>query len=207
MTAMPGVRPTPDALNKTKIGGHAIDQTATVQFTLTRIGSDINKVGDVVSHLVKLTVVKNSRGADRRAIVYRLRISEMEDDETHTEKAIDFDYGIPELFAVKKILGTRMITKSKFTCTTLGLSEVSREEFVRALMEKPELVASVAKEMQIYGYDPAILDPSILKDNIDISAQPVDEDEAQEVLAIPEHDDDEVVEPEQDEPLINTDDL
>ena len=209
MTAMPGVRPTPDALNKTKIGGHAIDQTATVQFTLTRIGSDVNKVGDVVSHLVKLTVVKNSRGADRRAIVYRLRINELQDDANHVEKAIDFDYGIPELFAVKKILGTRMITKSKFTCTAIDASEVSREEFVKILMSKPDLVANIAKEMQIYGYDPTILDPSILKDNIDISEQPVDEDESQEVLATPEQNDEEeeISNEAEEESLINTDDL
>lgn len=192
MTMMPGARPISDANNKTKIGGHATDQTATTQFTLTRVESEVNTLKDVVSHIIKLNVVKNSRGIDRRSVLYALRVNDLQDEGNKQELALDFDYGLAELFAVRKLLGTRMLTKQKFTCTALGVSEVNRKQFAQAFNQDEAKVEALGKELCIYGYDPNLVDPKIVQSNADIAAQPImDEDDGPSPFAIPEMDEEE----------------
>jgi hypothetical protein len=135
--------------------------------------------------------------------LYALRVNDLQDDEINQEMAIDFDYGVPELLAVRKLLGTRMLTKTKFTCTTIGASEASRKDFTKKLKENPELIESLGKELSIFGYDPNLIDPEIKYSNSLIATEPVDmsDDDSENPIAIPEE------EEEQDESEINPEDL
>ena len=199
MTAMPGARPVSDANNKTKIGGHATDQTATTQFTLTRVESETNALKDVTSHIIKLNVLKNSRGIDRRSILYALRVNDLKDDGNKQEMAINFDYGLAELMALRKILGTRMITKSKFTCAALNLSQASREDFAKAVYVRPDLLDALGKELRIFGYDPNLIDLEIQENNKQIASEEVvDLDDGPSPFATPELEEGEDINSEED---------
>lgn len=161
--------------NKTKIGGRAVNQTAVTQFTLVRVGSKTNAATkEVLSHYIKLKVVKNSKGADSRFIVYELRIADLKHEPGKYERAINFDFGIAELFALKKILATRGITSEKFTCKALDLSEASRQVFADKFLSNPDMVNSIGTELGIYGYDPKEIDPIIVETNQSLAAGDVE---------------------------------
>lgn len=181
MSAIPGQRPVSDANNKTKIGGNAINQSAVTQFTLTRVDSIQHTVTkELISHIIKLNVVKNSRGPDKRFINYALRVGQLEDTDTTYEGAIDFNYGIPDMFALKHVLSTVMKTKNSFTCRPLkATGDLSREEFINLFINNPELIAEVGKDLGIFGYKQGDIDPFIKKQNLQIAEEPVVElDEA-----------------------------
>ena len=179
MTMMPGARPVSDANNKTKIGGNAINQSAVAQFTLTRIESDVNvTTKELISHIIKLNVVKNSRGPDKRFINYELRVGNLKDTDTHYEPAINFNYGLADLFVLKKLFNCTMKTKTKFGCKGLGLgSDADRQTIADTFLANPETVSQAGTSLGIYGYSPSIIDPAIQKVNQAIAEEAIVDDE------------------------------
>lgn len=167
-------RPVSDANNKTKIGGNSINQSAAVQFTLTRTETKLDaNTKDAISHIIKLNVVKNSIGPDKRSIQYALRVSGMQDTDDYQEPSIDFNYGLGEIFVAKGLLGVSFPTLTKVTSTELGLTKVSREEFAKAFNEDKSLVDKMGMELGIYGYVPNMLDPQLSKSNLEIAKEEI----------------------------------
>ena len=180
MTMMPGARPVSDANNKTKIGGNAINQSAVTQFTLTRVESIMasDKI-TALSHVIKLNVLKNSCGPDKRNILYELRVENMNDTEDTYEQSLNFNYGLAELFANKKLYGCSMKTKTKFACRGLGFTggDITRADIAKAFLDNPDLIQEAGMQLNIYGYAPNMVDPAIRNENMEIAAEDLVDDE------------------------------
>lgn len=140
--------------NKTKIGGRGLNQSSTNQLTLVRVGGKTNTTTkEYLSHIIKVKCVKNSRNADRRDGRYELRVEKLKDTDTKYERAINFDYGLADLFAEKRILNTKALTKETFRCDALGEKEIlDRYEFAKRFNENPALKNKIGYELGIRGY-------------------------------------------------------
>lgn len=140
--------------NKTKIGGRALNQSSTNQITIVRVGGKTNATTkEYLSHIIKMKCVKNSRNADRRDGRYELRVGKIQDTDKFYEGALNFDYGLAELFADKKILGTKALTKESFRCDALGTKEpLDRYQFAKLFNDNTELKNRLGFELGIRGY-------------------------------------------------------
>ena len=175
------------ANNKTKIGGRALNQSAAVQASITKIkgikSSDGNKVE---SHLIKFKVLKNSLGPDGRECTYRLRKENLKDTDTEFEPAIDFYSSIAELFAENEILDTTE-SRKRYTCEVLELFNLSAYEFGKAIQSNKEILNKVGELLKIKGYSSPSLQKSILSevDNLDSAIQESSKEDTSNIESIP----------------------
>ena len=175
------------ANNKVKIGGRALNQSAAIQVSLTRIKGEKDSNNKLESHIISLKVLKNSLGPDSRTCTYRLRQENLRNTDTEFEPALDFFESTAELFAKEEIFGTKE-TRKRYTCELLGLNGLTGYEFGKALSD-PKLKAKVGEALHIRGYSTRFSDPSSLhidsEENVslsDESDQTVTEDLSDELI-------------------------
>lgn len=148
------------ANNKTKIGGRALNQSAAVQISLTRIMGIKDSNNVIESHLISLKVLKNSLGPDQRTCTYRLRKENLQNTDTTFESSLDFYSSIAEMMAKLEILGTKEVRK-RYSCEALSLDGLTAYEFGKAIQENSEFKNKLGNILHIRGYEPPVIDVSV----------------------------------------------
>lgn len=142
--------------NKTKIGGNSVNQSATIQFTLTRSKALKHKTTtseETIGQVIKLKVVKNSNSVPDRKIYYKLNTNPKGETETQWPDALDFTYGLPEMFIQEHLYGVKVeaSTKDTFSSKPLQLEKVERDLLIEKL-NTPEVLKDVMTQLNIRGY-------------------------------------------------------
>lgn len=147
-----------EATNRTKIGGKALNQSSSIQVSISKGKQEKNSTTGVVeSYIVKLMVLKNSLGPDGRTTTYRLRKENLKDTDTEYEPALNFYPSIAEFMFEHNILNTKE-EKKRYTCTALGLQSLTGNEFGKAIQENPEILQKLGTLLHIHGYSVPVLD-------------------------------------------------
>lgn len=144
--------------NKTRPGGNAVNQSAGLQFNLTRIGNYQNAAKETCGKRICLSGQKNAFGPTKREVNYVLL-----DDRPDNYKgrdvrgkylapAIDMDEALCELMVSKGIFKLTLERK-RYTSPVLDLFKVKAGEVVSKIMTTPEYLAQVTQELGIRGYD------------------------------------------------------
>ena len=167
------------ANNKVKIGGRALNQSAAIQISLTRIKGEKDSNGKLESHIISLKVLKNSLGPDSRTCTYRLRQENLKNTDTDFEPALDFYESTAELFAKEEIFGTKE-SRKRYTCDLLGLSGLTGYEFGKAINENKELKFKVGEALHIRGYAPKSVNPDTV--HVDSIVEVTDDETDQTVI-------------------------
>lgn len=147
--------------NKTRTGGNAINQSAALQFTLTKM-SDAKRVSTAKASgkNVCIYTAKNSYGPTGREVTYTVwdnRKENFEDSDVpgkYMASPIDMDVTLCNLLLDSKVFGLT-VTANKFTSEELELFKVTAADVVRAIYAKPANVLKASKALSIYGYQTA----------------------------------------------------
>lgn len=138
--------------NKTKRGGSGLNQNAAIQCTLKRTGFAKGTGGEVIGHKVQLRVVKSSVGADNQTMDYVLKTRGFtEDTEDYQEPSLDFSEGYANMLVANGLLGTK-VSRKRYSSKVLGVDNLTSQDFMKALHERPDLVAQIGYELGIEGY-------------------------------------------------------
>lgn len=145
------------ANNKTKIGGKALNQSASVQMSVTRIQGIKDSNGVVESHMLSLKVLKNSLGPDQRSCTYRLRKENLKDTPDTFEPALDFYSSIAEFFVKNDLFDTKE-SRKRYTSEELNLIGMTAYDFGKAVQENQSILDKVGEILHIRGYKNPMLD-------------------------------------------------
>lgn len=142
--------------NRTKIGGNAVNQSATIQFTLTKgkpVVRETSTTKTVIGKIVKLKAVKNSSCIDSRSCPFYLNMDHSEDTDTDWVKPIDFNYGLPDVFAQTGLYGVKVAStmKDTFSSKPLQLENVDRKHMIEVLSSE-EIMREAPIKLYIRGY-------------------------------------------------------
>lgn len=158
--------------NRTKIGGNAVNQSAALQFTLTKgkiLMKETSTSKQAIGQVVKLKVVKNSQSIPFRDCIYLLNIDHSEDTDDAWDAPLKFDYGLPEMFIKEHLYGVKVdsVQKDTFTSKPLGLEKVPRQEFIKVL-KREDIIADILSDLNIRGLEvpQSIGDISIEEDQV-----------------------------------------
>lgn len=144
-------------VNKTRIGGNAVNQSAALQFTMTK-ARNYKQGTEVMGKEVYLHGIKNSYGPSDREIVYRLYDNRAENfkgkdvPKKYLSPAIDMDEALCDLLVSKKVFGLTVAMK-KYTSEELGLMKVKPADVVEVIERDPKKKVECAKALSIYGYE------------------------------------------------------
>ena len=166
------------ANNKVKIGGRALNQSAAIQVSLTRIKGEKDSNGKLESHVISLKVLKNSLGPDSRSCTYKLRVENKMDTDTEFEPAIDFNATTAELFVKEEIFGTKE-TRKRYTCDALGIQGLTAYDFGKAIHDDASIKQKIGEALHIRGYYTKASNPDNLAIN---SAMDLTEDDEDQTL-------------------------
>jgi hypothetical protein len=142
-----------DSFNRTKIGGVAFNQNASLQLIVTREGFLLHN-GEKVGEKIKATIAKNSYGPAGGVIRYELIFRPSFDTETYQQPSLFFDNTTAEWFALQNILGTT-VSRKRYTCDDIGATSLTGHEFCKKLYENPEILTRLGTDQNILGYPAA----------------------------------------------------
>jgi len=143
--------------NKTKIGGNAFNQNCALQIILAPGPMAKNGSNEVTGRIIRARVDKNSFGPDNRQIEYELRTRYTQDSAEFQESPLQFDEAMAKWFADEHILGTTAASK-RFTCEALKVIGGDAADLSKALHANPKIMAALAKDLCIKGYEDPIED-------------------------------------------------
>ena len=138
--------------NKTKIGGNAFNQNCAIQIILAPGAMAKNGSNEVTGRIIRARVDKNSFGPDNRQIEYELRTRYTQDTAEFQESPLQLDEAMAKWFTDEHVLGTTAASK-RFTCEKLGVIGGDATDLSKALHARPEVMAALAKDLCIKGYD------------------------------------------------------
>lgn len=139
-----------EAFNRTKIGGVAFNQNASLQLIVTREGYLVHN-GEKIGEKIKATVVKNSYGPAGSILRYELISRPSLDSETYQQPSLFFDNTTAEWFAAQNILGTT-VSRKRYTCDAIGAVALTGHDFCKKLYENPEIITRLSIDQNILGY-------------------------------------------------------
>lgn len=146
-----------DRYNKTRPGGTAMNQSASLQLNLGYKGA-IKNGTTIVGKMIEIYVQKNSYGPEKRSIVYNLYDGRAENfagkdiPGKYIAPAIDMDEALCSLLVEHGLFGLT-VSMRKYSSEELNLFRVRPDAIVRAINEDPERVLKVANKLSIYGYE------------------------------------------------------
>lgn len=146
--------------NKTRPGGNAVNQSAGLQFNLTRIGNYQNSAKEVCGKKICLSAQKNAFGPSKREVDYVLLDDRPENykgrdmEGKFRAPAILMDEAVCNLMVQGGVLGMTL-DRRRYTSAPLDLFKVKAEEVMEKLVANPEYLGHVAKELGIRGYETA----------------------------------------------------
>lgn len=141
--------------NKSKIGGKAINQSASLQIILAYKGLAKDSAGNKIGKVVKARIEKNSYGPENGLAEWNLINSGFKDTTTEIEQAIRFEEGFANFMADKGYFGTKVLRK-RYTCERIGAVNATASEF-KALFDADSSAAQeLGALLSIHGYDPIV---------------------------------------------------
>lgn len=144
--------------NKTRPGGNAVNQSAGLQFNLTRIGHYQNSQKVTCGKRICLSVQKNAFGPSKREIDYILLDDRPENykgrdiEGKYKAPAILMDEAMCNLLVQADLFGLSLERK-RYSSAALDLFKVKPEEVMEKLITRPELLLQAAKDLGIRGYE------------------------------------------------------
>ena len=170
--------------NTTSIGGRAFSQNAALQLILSRFKFATKKVGDETIKIgvdCKITVSKNSYGANGPVCFYRINQLMDQDTDTTLQPALSFAPYTPEWLKNKGIFEISSKNKNCWSCRELGVFDVTTDEFVAKLQASEEALNTIGTRLRLKGYEiddaaplPAL--PPMTSDTVASETQPTDEE-------------------------------
>lgn len=154
MSAGPAGSFAPDggaSLNKTRIGGTAMNQSASIQITITRKGIWKDSSGNQIGDMIRARVVKNSYGP-KRSIEYGMRNDLFSDDVGYVQQAIDMDEAFANILVSNKIKGLSC-TRKLYTSEALGIHQLKAPALVSRLTSDESLMDEIGALLKISGYE------------------------------------------------------
>lgn len=154
MSAGPAGSFAPDggaSLNKTRIGGTAMNQSASIQITITRKGIWKDSSGNQIGDMIRARVVKNSYGP-KRSIEYGMRNDLFSDDVGYVQQAIDMDEAFANILVANKIKGLSC-TRKLYTSEALGIHQLKAPALVSRLTSDESLMDEIGALLKISGYE------------------------------------------------------
>lgn len=143
--------------NKTRPGGNAVNQSADIQFNLTRVGGYQNSKKETCGKRICLSGQKNGVGPTKREVNYVL-LDDRPENYTgrdmpgkYMAPALDMDAALCDLMVQKGILGLTL-DRQRYTSAELDLFRVKADEIVQKINMNPEYLLKVAKALGIKGY-------------------------------------------------------
>lgn len=145
--------------NKTRAGGNAINQIASLQFTLTKM-SDAKRTSTAKASGKNICLygAKNSYGPTGREITYTIwdnradNFKGLDVPGKYLASPIDMDVALCVLLIEHKVFGLN-VAANKYTSEELELFKASASDVVAAIYAKPERILKAAKALSIYGYE------------------------------------------------------
>lgn len=144
--------------NKTRPGGNAVNQSAGIQFNLTRVGNHQNSQKEVCGKRICLSVQKNAFGPGKREIDYILlddrpaNYRGRDIEGKYNAPAILMDEALCNLLVEGNILAMT-VDRRRYSSEPVGLWKVKADEMIDEIQKKPEMLLHVAKELGIRGYE------------------------------------------------------
>lgn len=139
------------SLNKTRIGGTAMNQSASIQITITRKGIWKDSAGNQIGDVIRARVVKNSYGP-KRSIEYGMRNDLFSDDTGYIQQAIDMDEAFANILVANKIKGLTC-TRKLYTSEAMGVHQLKAPALIAKLTADEELMDEIGALLKISGYE------------------------------------------------------
>jgi hypothetical protein len=139
------------SLNKTRIGGTAMNQSASIQITITRKGIWKDSAGNQIGDLIRARVVKNSYGP-KRSIEYGMRNDLFSDDTGYIQQAIDMDESFANILVANKIKGLTC-TRKLYTSEAMGVHQLKAPALIAKLTSDEALMDEIGALLKISGYE------------------------------------------------------
>lgn len=137
--------------DKTKLGGNAFNQNATVQLIINRKGF-YKRGTEQVGETMTLTAAKNSYGPGNNDLDYNLITRHKSDTDVFQENILDFDTGLADYLISNKLLDLS-VTRQRYSSKELNITNVTSDVFSQAFHEAKELVHFIGKKIGILGYN------------------------------------------------------
>ena len=142
--------------NKTKIGGKAFDQNASIQLILARKGLVKDSTGAIRGTEVNCRVAKNSFGPDNRKFSYEIRTDGFRDTDTYQEPAINFADTTAKWMVDSSYLDIRSESK-RFSSKILGVNGVTASELINLFeADTGGSKSKLGAALGIEGYDKTV---------------------------------------------------
>lgn len=154
MSAGPAGSFAPDggaSLNKTRIGGTAMNQSASIQITITRKGIWKDSAGNQIGDVIRARVVKNSYGP-KRSIEYGMRNDLFSDDTGYVQQAIDMDEAFANILVANKIKGLTC-TRKLYSSEAMGVHQLKAPALVAKLLADEDMMDEIGALLKISGYE------------------------------------------------------
>lgn len=139
------------SLNKTRIGGTAMNQSTCIQITITKVGLWKDSKGDQIGDMIRARVVKNSYGP-KRSITYGMRNDKFSDSDGCKQQALDMDETFANILVDNSIFGLTC-TRKLYSSAELGLTQVRANVLVSKIMSDDDLMDKVGTALKIGGYE------------------------------------------------------
>lgn len=152
----PGTVPESASLNKTRIGGTAMNQSTACQITITKKGILKDSKSRQIGHVICARCVKNSYGATRQ-VLYNLVNDDFDDYEGYIDQAIDMKESFCELCVASKLFGMSVKLK-KYSSPKLELEHVSAATMYNRIVTDPVAMNEFGMFFKIQGYENAAIE-------------------------------------------------
>lgn len=139
------------SLNKTRIGGTAMNQSASIQITITRKGIWKDSSGNQIGDVIRARVVKNSYGP-KRSIEYGMRNDLFSDDTGYVQQAIDMDEAFANILVANKIKGLSC-TRKLYSSEAMGVQQLKAPALIAKLTADEDLMDEIGALLKISGYE------------------------------------------------------
>jgi len=158
MNAMPGFSMGAEQgklYNRTKIGGGAFNQNASLQIILAA-GAAITNGSDKVGYKVRCNVIKNSFGAKNVKFEYDLVQHPFLDDPDadYWQPVLWFDQSTAQWLAMNGLLGVKESDK-RYSSEELGVRGASARELMQAIHADPATIERLGSMLGVKGYSQA----------------------------------------------------
>ena len=172
--------------NKTKIGGRALNQNASMQVIIARKGLYKDRAKNNIGITIKMRADKNSYGPNNRVIEYNLITEINRDTDNYLQPALDYDEFMCNMFVTKKILGTTVSDKM-FSSKAMGIQGATAAEFSAAFHSNLKLIADVGKALNITGYSDIVdqIQAEMVKPSVEITTISETEGDPSQGEAVP----------------------
>lgn len=142
-----------NAVNKTKVGGEAVNQSAGLQVVLTKRGMAKNSKQETIGRLVRMKVEKSSYGPIYRDIIYTIQSDKFTDDSpNYISQAIDMDSCLADALVENGVFGFK-VDRKMYSSDELGIYQLKAHDLCDKIHSDPALRYKIGSALKISGYE------------------------------------------------------